>query len=129
MELQSIQDDNAMEMEGAVAVKRAVSKSSRLYNNSSWDLVDASEEKDFDLSKIKKDQLPKELKGKSSSEIGAYIAHKKKERESIQKEIKELNAKREAYIAEHQKEEKGELENAMLSAIEKQASKKNYRWE
>ena len=54
MELQSAQDDNAMEMEEAVAIKRAVSKSSRLYQNSSWDLVDAYENKDFDIAKIKK---------------------------------------------------------------------------
>ena len=47
----------------------------------------------------------------------------------IQKEIQEVNAKREAYIAEQQKEQRGELENAMVKAIKKQASKKNYTWE
>src|SRR5690606_40259895 len=35
---QSIQDQNAMELEEAVAVQRAVSKSSQLYKNSQWDL-------------------------------------------------------------------------------------------
>lgn len=130
MELQSVQDDNAMEMEEAVAVKRAVSKSSRLYQNSSWDLVDASKDKDFDVSKIKKDQLPAALKNKSASEIENYIEEKKVQRNQIQKEIKELNAKREAFIAKNQKENaKGELENAMLEAIKKQAENKNYRWE
>ena len=48
----------------------------------------------------------------------------------IQKEIQELNKKRETYIASQQKDsEKGELENAMLTAIKKQAAKKNYSWE
>ncbi|MBC8767192.1 VWA domain-containing protein [Arenibacter sp. BSSL-BM3] len=127
---QSAQDDNAMEMEEAVAVKRAVSKSSRLYSNSSWDLVDASKEKDFDIAKIKKEQLPMELQGKSKAEIATYVEDKKRERIDIQKEIQELNSKREAYIAEQQKDnEKGELENAMFTAIKKQAAKKNYRWE
>ena len=38
--------------------------------------------------------------------------------------------KRETYIAAQQKDgEKGELENAMLTAIKKQAAKKNYSWE
>jgi len=130
MELQSVQDDNAMELEEAVAVKRAVSKSSRLYQNSSWDLVDASEDKDFDVAKIKKDQLPAALKNKSTAQIENYIEEKKVERNKIQKEIKELNAKREAFITKNQKENaKGELENAMLEAIKKQAEKKNYRWE
>ncbi|MBD3660755.1 MAG: VWA domain-containing protein, partial [Arenibacter algicola] len=127
---QSAQDSNAMEMEEAVAVKRAVSKSSRLYTNSSWDLVDASKAEGFDIDKIEKEQLPTELKEKSKTEIASYIEGKKKERSDIQKEIQDLNSKREAYIASQQKDnEKGELENAMLIAIKKQAAKKNYRWE
>ncbi len=129
MELQSVQDDNAMEMEEAVAVKRAVSKSSRLYQNSSWDLVDASEDKDFDVTNIKKDQLPA-AKNKSTTQIENYIEEKKVERNKIQKKITALNDKREAFIAKNQKENaKGELENAMLEAIQKQAEKKNYKWE
>lgn len=128
--MQSVQDDNAMEMEEAVAVKRAVSKSSRLYSNSSWDLVDASNEKDFDISKVKEDELPEELRGKSAGVKVQYIEEKKSERTKIQKEIQELNKKREAYIAKNQKEDsKGELENAMLEAIKRQAEKKNYTWD
>ena len=130
MEMQATQDLNAREMDEAVEVKRAVSKSSELYNNKKWDLVDAAAEEDFEISEINIEELPKELKGKSTSEIEAYIAQKKSERGKIQKEIQELNAKREAYIATSQKEgAKGELENAMLEAIKKQAEKKNYVWE
>ena len=126
---QSAQDLNAAELEEVVVVKRAVSKSSRLYKNSQWDLVDAVEDDEAVLSKLKDNDLPKELQGKSKSEIKAYVDSKKAEREKIQKEIQELNAKREAYIAQSQKEEKGELENAMLSAIKSQASKKNMKWD
>lgn len=130
MELQSAQDSNAREMEDVVAVKRAVSKSSHLYSNSSWDLVDASGDKDFDVSKLKKEQLPAELKNKSANEINAHIELKKAERTKIQKEILELNAKREAYIAQNQTSgTTGELENAMLKAIKKQGALKNYTWE
>jgi len=129
MKMQSVQDANAMEMEEAVAVKRAVSKSSRLYSNSSWDLVDASEDADFEVSKIK-EGLPTELKGKSDTEITSYIEEKKSERNEIQKKIRELNTKREAYISKNQKEgSRGELENAMLDAIQRQAKKKNYKWD
>lgn len=130
MEMQSSQDSNAIALEEVVAVKRAVSKSSRLYNNKSWDLVDAYAEDDFDIKKIKKEQLPTELKGKSETEITSYIESKKTERERIQKEIRDLNAKREVYITENKKEgSTGELENAMLRAIKKQAHSKNYSWE
>jgi hypothetical protein len=127
-ELQSVQDANAAELEEVVVVKRAVSKSSRLYQNSSWDLVDAAEEDATVLTQIKEKDLPKELQGKSESEIKNFVKEKKQEREKIQKQIQELNAKREAYIAKNQKNEKGELENAMLSAIKAQASKKNFTW-
>ena len=130
LEKQSLQDSNAMEVEEAVAVKRAVSKSSRMYKNSSWDLVDAAEEKEFDVSKIDKDQLPEELKTKSSKEIESYIADKKKERNLIQQKIQDLNKKRELFITQNQKDStSGELENAMLAAIKKQAEKKNYKWD
>ena len=130
MKNQSTQDSNAMEMEEAVAIKRAVSKSSRLYHNSSWDLVDASANKKFNVSEISKDELPKELKGKTKKEITSYIEKKKTERTKVQKKIQELSRKRETYITDNQKEDsKGELENAMIEAIKKQAEKKNYTWE
>lgn len=130
MEMQSLQDNNAMELEEAVAIKRAVSKSSSLYNNKKWDLVDAYEDKDFDVEEVKKDQLPEILQDKSKKEITSYIETKKTEREEIQKEIQSSNIKREAYILKNKKgDASGELENAMLSAIKKQAKAKNYSWE
>lgn len=130
LKLQATQDTNALEMEEQVAVKRAVSKSSRLYNNSSWDLVDAADDKEFDVSKIKKENLSKDLKEKTDKEITLYIKKKKTERTQIQNKIQEINSKRDAYITEHQKEEsKGELERVMLDAIKKQAENKNYIWE
>lgn len=127
--MQREQDSNAEVLNDEVAVKRAVSKSSRMYNNSTWDLVDAVEENEAVLEKMEtSESLPKELKGKTKEELKKYIAEKKEEREKIQNEIKELNAKREAFIAKSQTENTGDLENAMLSAIKKQASRKNYTW-
>jgi hypothetical protein len=59
-----------------------------------------------------------------------YVETKKNERKEIQKEIKEYNSKRLAYIAENQKSNNsGELEDAMIKAIKKQAESKNYRWD
>ena len=129
-EKQASQDENAMSIGYGVAVKRAVSKSSRLYNNKSWDLVDASAEEEFDLKKLDKKTLPEELKGKSNQEIENYVNGKREERERIQAEIAEINKKREIYISENKKENtQGELESAMLNAIKKQAAQKNYKWD
>ncbi|WP_431137068.1 VWA domain-containing protein [Psychroserpens mesophilus] len=125
---QSLQDDNAMGYSSANAVSRTVSKSSHLYKNSTWDLVDAEQEKDFKYENLDKDDLPIELKGKNKSEIKAYIAKKRKERDSIQANIQTLNQQRRKYIATQQKGKENRLENAMVTAIKTQAKQKKYKW-
>lgn len=125
---QSVEDSNAMEYSSSNAVSRTVSKSSHLYKNSSWDLIDAEKEKDFKYEDLKDDDLPQELKGKSTSEIKAFVNKKRLEREQIQEEIQTLNQKRRAYIANEQKDENGRLDNAMIQAIKTQAKAKQYRW-
>ncbi|TVZ56775.1 von Willebrand factor type A domain-containing protein [Lutibacter sp. Hel_I_33_5] len=126
---QFAQDNNAEALDEVVAVKRAVSKSSRLYKNSSWDLVDAEEEKEIDYTNIKKEQLPKHLKNKSSKEIKAYVKEQAKKRKEIQQKIQELNKKRRKYIAENQKnKDVKNIDNLMIKAIKRQAKLKNYSW-
>jgi hypothetical protein len=66
---QEVQDANAYEMEESVAIKRAVSKSSRLYNNSSWDLVDAVEADDKTLDQLDHNTLPKELQNNLENKL------------------------------------------------------------
>tara|TARA_R110002072_G_scaffold12987_2_gene55222 strand:+ start:95815 stop:96966 length:1152 start_codon:yes stop_codon:yes gene_type:complete len=126
--VQAEQDGNAAEYSKANAVSRTVSKGSHLYKNSSWDLVDAEQEKDFSYDELKADDLPEELKGKSKAEIKAYVAAQRAERERIQDEIKELNNKRRQFIANNKAEASNGLESVMVKAIKKQAEKKNYTW-
>ncbi len=127
---QAVQDTNAMELSDEVVVKRAVSKSNRLYNNSGWDLVDKSEEEEVDYSKIKRSQLPENLQKLSNNELKKYVEEQKKIRSEIKVKINELNKKRRKFIAEKQKEsvKKDELESVMIKAIKRQAMKKNYSW-
>ncbi len=127
--MQRTQDANAAQMNEAVAVKRAVSKSSRLYKNKKWDLVDAVEEDEAALEEVVVEQLPEELQGKTKDEIKQYIQAKSEAREKIKEEIQELNKKRQAYIAKQQQEaQKDVLDNVMIEAIKKQAKRKDYRW-
>jgi hypothetical protein len=126
---QSVQDNNASSYSKASAVSRTVSKSSKLYKNSSWDLVDAEAEKEFSYADLKQDDLPEELKGKSEKEIKIYVENKRKERNTIQSEIAKLNDKRKIYIKENSKVKNNGLENALIKAIKTQAKKKNYSWE
>ena len=127
---QAKQDMNAESLDEAVVVKRAVTKSSKLYNNAEWDLVDASKEREIDYSTLKKKQLPKNLQNKSAKEIEVYVDKKRKERTEIQQKIQELNKKRKIYVTKKQQEntKKNELESVMINAIKKQAKKKNYSW-
>ncbi len=129
--MQEQQDINASSYSKANAAMRGVSKSSGVYKNTTWDLVDAYDEDSKVLDKVENNELPAELKGKSKTEIEKYVTEKKAEREKIQKEIQDLNAQREKYVAEKQKEMAidNTLDAAMLGSIRKQAEKKNYKFE
>ncbi len=129
MAMQAEQDTNALSYDKANAVSRTVSKSSRLYKNSSWDLVDADKEGDFSYDDLKDSQLPEELKGKSKAEIKSYVEKKRKTREKLQNEIASLNLKRRKYVTKQNNDTQNGLENAMINALKTQAEKKNYKWE
>jgi len=127
---QAIQDSNASSYSAPVSVGRTISKSKRFYKNSSWDLVDKSEDTKVDYSKIKRENLPKELKKMSDTELKRYVEIQREKRILIKKEISQLDKKRRAYIAKQKKEsiKKNELESVMINAIKKQAERKNYTW-
>ena len=129
-ERQITQDNNASSMGAGSYVNRAMSKSSQMYKNEQWDLVDAVEEDEEKLDKITDDELPEELKGKSKEEIKVYVDEKKKERENINKQIQVLNKKRTKFIAEKRKENAEELslDKLMINTVKDQAKKKNYKF-
>lgn len=129
MKMQAEQDSNAMSYNKANAVSRTVSKSSRLYKNSSWDLVDAEKEANFSYEDLDKKQLPEALKGKTKAEIKSYIEKKRKIREKLQNDIATLNLKRRNHIAKQNTDSKNGLESALIKALKSQAEKKNYKWE
>ncbi len=125
---QETQDRNAQGVSAANYAERAVSKSKAVYKNESWDLVDKMKEDKEVVSKLKKEELPKELQNKSKDEIKMYVAQKTKDREAIQKEITELGKKRQAYIDEEMKKSKGQddLGKAINTSIVALAKVKGY---
>ncbi len=76
------------------ATTRAVSKASRLYDNSGWDLVDGTKKGAVKLDAMADEDLPAELKGKDAAERKAIVDAKAKEREEIQARIQKLQAER-----------------------------------
>ncbi|WP_197060091.1 vWA domain-containing protein [Sporocytophaga myxococcoides] len=124
---QAEQDVNAEKYGKENKVIRAVSKSSHVYKNKSWDLVDASDEKDFKLEQVPTSDLPQEMQSMTTVQKQKYIETKKADREKIKTEIYQLNMQREKYIAEQKKSEASgkSLDKAMIEAIKKQAAEKN----
>lgn len=124
------QDLNAEQLETPVAVKRTITKSSRLYNNASWDLVDALNKGRITIEKVDKSKLPKTLRNKTNAELKKIVAEQSTKRKEIRAKIKELDKKRRKFVIEKQKygTKKDELNSVMIQAIKHQAKLKNYYW-
>lgn len=125
-------DQEVEEVSIQANVKRSVAKSSSNYRNSTWDLVDAMDDKDAKKELFKAENLatlPDSIRNKSKEDITAFAKAKKQERTSIQNKIQELNKKRDSYIASQSLSESNGLESAMFKAIKKQSVSKNYKWE
>lgn len=133
-EMQVTEDANAKSYGESNVAQRAVSKSAKgTYKNDSWDMVDAYDSDKKFVEKVKSEELPAELKGKSSKEIEAFILGKKTEREKIKAEILEMNKKAEAHREAELKKmgEGGEetLDKVMNKAIKSQAKSKKFEFE
>ena len=120
---QEEQDANAARMGGQSAASRVVAKSSKLYENARWDLVDSRERADFDLSKVRKEDLPKEMRVMTTIEQTKYLEKKKTTRAGIQKRIQEVSMEREVHIKNERTrlgKKDNALDDAMKEAIRKQ---------
>ena len=131
---QAAQDVNAGSYGKSNKAERAISKSKKsTYNNASWDAVDAMEENDEVLDKVKDDELPEEMKGMNTEERKAYVEKKAEERKVIQTKIQEAAKKRADFITEKRKETAGSEENTldavMLKTVRDQAIKKEFKFE
>jgi len=126
--MQIEQDRNAGAYGQANSVKRAISKSKSIYNNYSWDLVDAVKENTVDVEKMEESQLPEEMKTMSISERKAYVAKKTAERKRIQEKINTLSKERNKYVATKRAKSADEetLDNAMINTIRTQVKTKKY---
>lgn len=129
-EMQAEQDANSLSLSPSVMVERSVTKSGAQYNNSGWDLVDATNEGSVKIEELKDDDLPNEMKKMSVQERKAYVDKMEKERAQIQSKINKLNDERSKYIAQKMLENKNEntLDAVMIKTIREQAKEKNYKF-
>lgn len=130
-ELQSKMDEENAKISGSVAAKRASVKGNRsLYDNSSWDLVDAYEKDKSVIKKVDMKTLPDNLKNLSREELEKVVAANNTERGQIQKEIADNTIKREAFITKERaksrgNENKATLETEIEKTIKEQAKRFN----
>lgn len=99
-ELQYKMDEENARIGGSIAAQRASVKGNRnLYDNSSWDLVDAYQKDKSVIRKVEMNTLPDSLKNKTRQELERVVENNNQQRGKIQKEIGAVTIQREAFIA------------------------------
>lgn len=112
---------NASMSKEVAAQRTAVKGNAQLYNNSSWDLLDAVSADSTLIAKVDMKTLPENLQNKSRAELKQIINTKSNERSAVQKEIATVSIQRQNYItAEKVKAASGNTNEASLeSEVEK----------
>lgn len=124
-QLQMEQDDNAEHYSKSNKAERAVSKSSHVYKNKDWDLVDAVSEDSKAVSNANAAQLPAEMQQMSVAEREVYVKQKAAERVRIQSEIQQLDIKRKEYTAKQTPAAADKsLDGALMKSVKAKAKEK-----
>ena len=130
---QTAMDASAGRLNAPAAAERAVAKSTALYRNAGWDLVDAAKDGKVDLDKIPEKDLPENMRKMTVGERKQYVAEQAKKREAVQAEIKDLSAKRDVEVkqkmAEQGLDESKSMDKAVRASIRSQAEKKDFKFE
>lgn len=113
-----------------MSAKRISAKAQKnVYDNSSWDLVDASRGDSAYFARLDRKTLPDSLKNKSTEQLKQLVKAKETERTAIQGEILTINASRDKYIAEEKAKAKlNSNEPTLESAVEKTVSEQVKRF-
>ena len=90
--------------------------------------MDAAKQKDFEVTKLKAEELPAEMQKMSLEERKAYLEKNSQERAQLQTKINQLNAEREKFVAQRMKEVAGAntLDSVVISAVREQGEKRNF---
>lgn len=119
---QAAADDNNASINTYVGVNRIAAKGQKTtYKNGDWDLIDAKDEDKKILDKVDFETLPDSLRNKNKAQLEAIINQKSNERSLIQKEIQDINKKREVYI-KAEKERKAKS-NSSIQTLESEIEK------
>ena len=123
-------DKLALEAAPAAAAERASFKGSGKYR-ATGDLVDGVSSGKVNLAEIDDNELPTELRKKTIAEKRSILKELGRKRTQIQKQIRDLSAKRADFIAAEQKKQtqagqQDTLDTAIIKALRTQAGRKQY---
>ncbi len=119
------QDTNAGSYSKANYVKRSIYKSKAVYDNSSWDLVDAYAKDNKVVEKIK--YAPRGFESTDRVYIEKRIQELSQQRKEINSRIQELALLRKSYIKEHSTQKSQGLEEAILSSVKQLLIQKQFQ--
>ncbi len=115
------QDNNSLSAGRTSSLARAMSKTSAMYSNPQWDLVDAVEDGTVDLPTFDHSTLMPEYADLSPDELEKTVKKARATREGLKKSLRELQDKRQAYVADAKSQEGQRLDNAIIDSISAQA--------
>jgi hypothetical protein len=122
-------------MSKSAAIKRGKTKNNgKIYNQATWDLVDAKLKDKNAIAKLDRKQLPDSLQKKSNEELEKLTDEKTKERSLVQQQITTLNTQRDAYLAAEKaknatKAATTNMETEVEKIIKEQAGRFNMKFE
>ncbi len=115
---QHAQDKNAVNLSAPVAAARVVTKTSALYRADDWDLVDrVKRDPKFDVTKVPEAELCEAMRKMTPAQRVAHVKEMAAQRATLQKQIDEVNVKRNAYIARELKRQQGNAGRVFDAAI------------
>jgi Mg-chelatase subunit ChlD len=117
--------EEAKKLPAPAAAERAGIAGKGTASAPSYDLLEALKRKEVDLEKMDQKELPKELQGKTAEEQKEVIKKVEQKREELTKEAKDLDKKRNDFIAEEQKKQgnKDSFDTQVLQMLRQQAKK------
>lgn len=122
------QDSNSLSFSRSSYIERNLVKAKKQYVQKESDMVSAYMEDKNSIQNIAKNALPDVFKGMSKKEIAKAIDKKKEQRVSLQKQIHDLEEKRDKYIAQNRKNSSNDLGSAIIKSIRKQATENGFKF-
>ncbi|MGN6183693.1 MAG: vWA domain-containing protein [Thermoanaerobaculia bacterium] len=125
---QAMQDQNLV-LKKSANIQRQIAKTSANYDNTYWDLVDASKSGKVDVAKIKTTDLPPQMRRMTAEQRKEHVRLTEEKRKAIQVQIARLDTQRKAFIASQKRKlppAASTLDEAIIAAVREAGRKRGF---